>query len=101
MNHNIESMKPSASMVLMAKAKEMQKKDPTVIGLAGGEPDFATPDRVSMAAIRSLTEGNTHYVVGPGIPELRHAIAEKLRRENGVDCDESCVLVTPGGKNAI
>ena len=101
MNHNIESMKPSASMVLMAKAKEMQKKDPTVIGPGGGEPDFATPDRVSMAAIRSLTEGNTHYVVGPGIPELRHAIAEKLRRENGVDCDESCVLVTPGGKNAI
>ncbi len=101
MNHAIEAMKPSASMVLMAKAKEMQKKDPTVIGLAGGEPDFNTPDRISMAAIRSLTEGNTHYVVGPGIPELRRAIAEKLRRENGVECDEGCVLVTPGGKNAI
>lgn len=101
MNHAIEAMKPSASMVLMAKAKEMQKKDPSVIGLAGGEPDFKTPDRISMAAIRSLTEGNTHYVVGPGIPELRRAIAEKLRRENGVECDEGCVLVTPGGKNAI
>ena len=101
MNHAIEAMKPSASMVLMAKAKEMQKKDPTVIGLAGGEPDFNTPDHISMAAIRSLTEGNTHYVVGPGIPELRRAIAEKLRRENGVECDEGCVLVTPGGKNAI
>ena len=65
MNHRIESMKPSASMVLMARAKEMQKTDPTVIGLAGGEPDFATPDRISMAAIRSLTEGYTHYVVAP------------------------------------
>lgn len=65
MNHRIESMKPSASMVLMARAKEMQKTDPTVIGLAGGEPDFATPDRISMAAIRSLTEGYTHYVVVP------------------------------------
>lgn len=61
-------------MTLMAKAKEMQKKDPTIIGLAGGEPDFATPDRIFMAAIRSLAEGNTHYAVGPGIPELRAAI---------------------------
>ena len=57
MNHRIESMRPSASMVLMAKEKELQKQDPTVIGLAGGEPDFSTPDRISMAAIRSLSEG--------------------------------------------
>ena len=101
MNHRLDLMKPSASLVLMTKAREMRKKDPTVIGLAGGEPDFATPDRISMAAIRSLTEGNTHYVVGPGIPELRSAIANKLRTENGILCDENCILVTPGGKNAI
>ena len=101
MNHRIESMKPSASMVLMARAKEMQKTDPTVIGLAGGEPDFATPDRISMAAIRSLTEGYTHYVVGPGLPELRQAIQKKLREENGLDYDVNCIMVTPGGKNAI
>ncbi len=101
MNHRIESMKPSASMVLMARAKEMQKTDPTVIGLAGGEPDFATPDRISMAAIRSLTEGYTHYVVGPGLPELRQAIQKKLREENNLDYDVNCIMVTPGGKNAI
>ena len=101
MNHRIESMKPSASMVLMARAKEMQKTDPTVIGLAGGEPDFATPDRISMAAIRSLTEGYTHYVVGPGLPELRQAIQKKLREENDLDYDVNCIIVTPGGKNAI
>ena len=83
MNHRIESMKPSASMVLMARAKEMQKTDPTVIGLAGGEPDFPTPDRISMAAIRSLTEGYTHYVVGPGLPELRQAIQKKLLEKTG------------------
>ena len=101
MNHRIESMRPSASMVLMAKAKELQKQDPTVIGLAGGEPDFSTPDRISMAAIRSLSEGYTHYVVGPGLPELRAAIRKKLLEENGIDWDENCILVTPGGKNAI
>ena len=101
MNQRLESMRPSASMVLMSRAKEMQKTDPSVIGLAGGEPDFATPDRISMAAIRSLTEGYTHYVVGPGLPELRLAIKQKLLEENGIECDENCVLVTPGGKNAI
>ena len=101
MNRRIESMKPSASMVLMARAKEMQKKDPSVIGLAGGEPDFATPDRITLAAIRSLTEGDTHYTVGPGLPELRAAIRQKLQEENGADYDEDCILVTPGGKNAV
>lgn len=101
MNERITSMRPSGSMVLMTRAKEMQKKDPTVIGLAGGEPDFDTPARISEAAIQSLRDGYTHYVVGPGLPELRTAICKKLREENGVICDENCILVTPGGKNAI
>ena len=101
MNEKLSQMKPSASLVFMTRAKEMQKTDPRVIGLAGGEPDFATPDRISMAAMRALTEGDTHYVVGPGIPELRKGIAKKLREENGIICDENCILVTPGGKNAI
>lgn len=101
MNERITSMRPSGSMVLMTRAKEMQKKDPTVIGLAGGEPDFDTPARISEAAIQSLRDGYTHYVVGPGLPELRTAICKKLREENGVTCDENCILVTPGGKNAI
>ncbi len=101
MNRKLELMRPSASMALMARAKEMQKTDPGVIGLAGGEPDFPTPARITEAAIRSLRAGNTHYTVGPGIPELREAIAKKLREENGVFCDEDCILVTPGGKNAI
>lgn len=101
MNERITSMRPSGSMVLMTRAKEMQKKDPTVIGLAGGEPDFDTPARISEAAIQSLRDGYTHYVVGPGLPELRTAICKKLREDNGVICDENCILVTPGGKNAI
>lgn len=101
MNRRLDLMKPSASLLFMARALELQKSDPSVIGLAGGEPDFATPERISAAAIRSLREGNTHYVIGPGIPELRSAIANKLRTENGIDCAEDCVLVTPGGKNAI
>ena len=101
MNRNIDRMKPSASVQLMQKAKQMKKVDPTVIDLAGGEPDFGTPAKITEATIRSLTAGNTHYAVGPGIPELRQAIREKLERENGIVCSADNIMVTPGGKNAI
>lgn len=101
MNQKIVQMQPSASVILMGKAKEMQKKDPSVISLAGGEPDFDTPTSITIGAIKSLLEGNTHYVVGPGIPELREAIQKKLQKENGIFCDVNHILLTPGGKNAI
>ena len=101
MNRNIDRMKPSASVQLMQKAKQMKKVDPTVIDLAGGEPDFGTPAKITEATIKSLNAGNTHYAVGPGIPELRQAIREKLERENGIVCSADNIMVTPGGKNAI
>lgn len=101
MNRNIDRMKPSTSVQLMAKAKQMKKIDPGIIDLAGGEPDFKTPDRITVAAIRSLTEGNTHYMVGPGIPQLREAIQKKLKQENSILCSADNILVTPGGKNAL
>lgn len=101
MNRKIENLKPSASLVFMKRAKELQKADSTVIGLAGGEPDFNTPAKISMEAIRSLTEGNTHYVVGTGIPELREKIQKKLKEENNICCHKDQILITPGGKNAI
>lgn len=101
MNEKIMQMQPSASVVLIGRAKEMQKTDPSIISLAGGEPDFDTPASITMGAIKSLLEGNTHYVVGPGILELREAIQKKLLKENGITCDMNHILVTPGGKNAI
>lgn len=100
-NRRIRAMKPSASIALMARAKEMQKSDPTVIGLAAGEPDMPTPDRICMEAVRALAEGYTHYVPGPGLPELRARIREKLAQDNGIRCEAEDILVTPGGKNAI
>lgn len=101
MNEKIMQMQPSASVVLIGRAKEMQKTDPSIISLVGGEPDFDTPASITMGAIKSLLEGNTHYVVGPGILELREAIQKKLLKENGITCDVNHILVTPGGKNAI
>lgn len=100
-NPRIRAMRPSASMALMAKAREMQRTDPSVIGLAAGEPDFPTPDRICMEAVRAMSEGYTHYTPGPGLPELRQAIRDKLARDNGIHCEAEDILVTPGGKNAI
>ena len=75
---------------------------PGVVGLHVGEPDFDTPVHIKQAAIRALNAGYTHYTNTAGIPELREAIARKLRRENGVDVDpENEVLVTHGGYAAI
>lgn len=100
-NKRISGMVPSASLALMSRAKEMQKTDATVIGLAGGEPDFPTPDRICMEAIRYLSSGYTHYVLGPGIPELRNAIQKKLLEDNNIRCAAEDILITPGGKNAV
>ena len=101
MNQRLNAIKPSASVMLMARAKEMQATDPSVISLAGGEPDFDTPKKITDAAIKALQDGDTHYRIGPGILELREAIEGKLKKENHIICKKDNIIVTPGGKNAI
>ena len=100
-NEHIAQVKPSASMVTMAKAKQLKAQDPTVIDLAGGEPDFDTPKKIRDELFRQIDAGYTHYTVGSGLPELRAKIAEKLARENGCNYDPAGVIVTPGGKYSI
>ncbi len=100
-NKNIEQMKASASMVIMAKAKRMKSQDPAIIDLAGGEPDFDTPGRICEELFRQVKAGYTHYTVGPGLPELREKIAQKLNTENGCSYHPDGVIVTPGGKYSI
>lgn len=72
-----------------------------IISLGRGDPDFDTPANIIEAAKRALDEGKTHYTDWLGIPELREAIADKLRRENGMDYDKSEILVTVGGQEAV
>ncbi|OUO95214.1 pyridoxal phosphate-dependent aminotransferase [Cloacibacillus sp. An23] len=100
-NKEIANLQPSKSMTFMAKAKQMQATDPTVINLAGGEPDFATPKKICDELFRQVEAGYTHYTVGPGLPELREKIAKKLAEENGCNYSPEGVIVTPGGKFAI
>lgn len=100
-NPCIAELKPSASVELMEKAREMKASGIDVISLAGGEPNFDTPARVSCAGIRGMLSGNTHYVTASGLLPLRERIAAELREENGIDCRPEHILVTPGGKFAI
>lgn len=100
-NDAVTSIKPSANIVLMAKAKELMAVNPDVVDLAGGEPDFDTPQPIREELYKQVESGFTHYTVGTGLPELRAAIANKLNQENGLAVDENHIVVTPGGKYAI
>lgn len=100
-NRNIDCLKPSASLVIMDKARAMIAEGRNVISLAGGEPDYPTPERICEAAKKSIDEGNTHYVAGKGILPLRKKLAGKLKRDNGIVCDPENILVTPGGKFGV
>lgn len=100
-NKEISSLAPSRSMEFIARAKAMQKTDPTVISLAGGEPDFATPEPICDEAIKWMKSGYTHYTICPGLPELRQGIVEKLAKDNNAIYSPDGVIVAPGGKYAI
>lgn len=100
-NPYIESLTPSKSMAMSMLAKELKKADPSIIDLSIGEPDFDTPRAVVDEAIKWLNAGYTHYTTGPGLPELREAIAAKLKEDNGCSYDASEIIVTPSGKYGI
>ncbi len=95
------NMSPSPTMAITSKAKEMRAKGIDVIGFGAGEPDFDTPEHIKEAAKRAIDEGFTKYTPPAGIPELRKAVAEKLKDENGIDYDVSQIVITDGAKQAL
>ena len=94
-------IKPSQTLEITAKAREMRKKGIDVISFASGEPDFPAPEKVKEAINEALKENLTYYAPSQGMVELREAIAEKLERENKIKCSEDNIIVTPGAKFAI
>ncbi len=94
-------IKPSATIAVTNKARELKAAGRDVIGLGAGEPDFDTPDNIKEAAIRAIREGKTKYTAVDGIPELKAAIARKFARENGLTYDPSQVTVSTGGKQVL
>ena len=94
-------VKPSPTIAMTAKAAEMKAAGRDVISLSAGEPDFDTPAHIREAAKRAIDGGHTRYTAVDGIPELKAAIAEKFRRENGLDYAPGQVTVGTGGKQVI
>ncbi len=97
----VREVAPSATLEITAKAKEMRARGIDVISLAAGEPDFDTPIHIKKAIVKALEDKFIYYTPTLGILELRKAISEKLKRENGVEYSEKEIIVTPGAKQAL
>ena len=98
---SLNRIKPSATMVITAKATQLKREGKKVIGLSSGEPDFDTPQHVKQAAIDAINSGYTKYTNIEGIPELRHSIVEKFKKDNDLNYDVSNVIVGTGGKQIL
>lgn len=97
----LQNITESATLRISNLANELKSQGKDIISFSLGEPDFNTPGHIIDAAKASLDRGETHYTPSPGIPELRRAIAEKLKSDNNIDTKAGNIIVTPGAKQAI
>ncbi len=97
----VENIKPSPTMEVTSKARELKEAGNDIIGLGAGEPDFDTPIHIKEAAIKAIKEGKTKYTAVDGIPELKEAIIEKFYKENNIVYKNSEVSVATGGKQVL
>jgi aspartate aminotransferase len=97
----LDRIKPSPTIAVSDKARQLKAAGRDVIGLGAGEPDFDTPDSIKEAAIAAIRRGETKYTNVDGTPELKQAIVAKFKRENGLDYKASQVTVGTGGKQVL
>jgi aspartate aminotransferase len=97
----LQRIQPSATLAMTSRVFELKRAGVDVIGLGAGEPDFDTPDFVKEAAIQAIRDGKTKYTNVDGTPELKAAVIEKFRRDNGLDYTPAQVTVNVGGKHTL
>ncbi len=97
----VGAIAPSPTVAMDARAKEMRRQGVDVVAFGVGEPDFDTPEHVKEAGIAAIRAGFTKYTPVQGIPELREAIAAKLRRDNGLEYPPEQILVSSGAKESL
>ena len=97
----VRNIAPSATLAIDAKAKQLKKDGKDVVIFGAGEPDFNTPENIKLAAKKAIDGNYTRYTPVGGIPELKNAVAAKLKRENNLDYDASQILVSCGGKHSL
>jgi len=97
----VRNIAPSATLAIDAKAKQLKKEGKDVVIFGAGEPDFNTPENIKQAAIKAINNNFTRYTPVGGIPELKKAVADKLKRDSNIDYDVSEILVSCGGKHSL
>lgn len=101
LSNRLNRLAPSATLAMSQKSSEMKAQGIDVINMSVGEPDFNTPDHIKEAAKKAVDDNWSRYSPVPGYPDLRKAIVEKLKRENGLDYSISEILVSNGAKQAV
>ena len=97
----LKRIKPSPTVAVTQKARELKAAGKDVIGLGAGEPDFDTPENIKEAAIKAIKDGDTKYTAVDGTPALKKAISEKFKRENNLEYNIDQITVGAGGKHVI
>tara|TARA_B100001057_G_scaffold357705_1_gene359753 strand:+ start:10 stop:1197 length:1188 start_codon:yes stop_codon:yes gene_type:complete len=100
-SNSLKRIKPSPTMAVTSKAREMRAAGKDVVGLGAGEPDFDTPDNIKEAAIEAIKRGDTKYTAVDGTPALKKAIQAKFKRENGLSYTTDQITVGTGGKQVL
>ena len=100
-SNSLKRIKPSPTIAVTSKAREMRAAGKDVIGLGAGEPDFDTPDNIKEAAIEAIRAGETKYTAVDGTPKLKKAIQAKFLRENNLSYDLDQITVGTGGKQVL
>ena len=98
---NLKRIKPSPTIAVSQKARELKAAGKDIIGLGAGEPDFDTPDNIKEAAIKAIKDGDTKYTAVDGTLQLKKAIVEKFKRENNLNFSIDEITVGVGGKHVI
>lgn len=101
LSKRVETLTPSSTLAITAKAKELKKQGHDVIGLGAGEPDFNTPDYILEAAKEAMDSGMTKYTPAGGIMELKEAIVRKFKQDNQLSYSTNEIIVTSGAKHAL
>lgn len=96
-----EQVKPSSTLAITAKAKEMRANGIDVVGFGAGEPDFNTPKNICDAAVKAINDGFTKYTPASGTNELKEAISKKFKEFNGLDYAPNQIVVSNGGKHSL
>jgi len=100
-SNSLKRIKPSPTIAVTSKAREMRAAGKDVIGLGAGEPDFDTPDNIKEAAIEAIKKGDTKYTAVDGTPALKKAIQAKFSRENHLSYELDQISVGTGGKQVL